>query len=364
MYYFGIIFIAAFISFLLAHVFYRIANFFGIIDDPKTANRKLHAKKIPLLGGLGIYFSFFLTVLILLKIDTVLVSEIFLKNIVGIFLASTIIIIGGILDDKFSLKPKVSILFPIIAIVVVITSGIGITYISNPLGGIVDLTRYEFGLFWYNGTLFKFTLWADILTFVWILGMAYTTKILDGLDGLVSGITVIGAVILLIFSLSEQYYDPTVALLASILAGVFLGFLIMNWHPAKIFLGESGSILAGFLLGILAILSGSKIAIAALVMGIPILDLCWVILQRWFLLKRSPFRTADRRHLHFRLLDLGLSYKKVVLFYYLLSFSFGVLALFFQTRGKIALFAVLFIIMVFIIFIVIRKNLQKYGRAI
>ena len=148
--------------------------------------------------------------------------------------------------------------------------------------------------------------------------------------------------------MTTKYYQPDIGLAALILAGACLGFLIFNWNPARIFLGEGGSLFLGFALGVLAIISGGKIAIALLIMGIPIMDLIWTIV-RWLIKKQNPFKSADRKHLHHRLLDIGLTQKKVVFVFYAFSLVFGLSALFLQSRGKVAVLGVLVFIMLFII---------------
>jgi predicted adenine nucleotide alpha hydrolase (AANH) superfamily ATPase len=132
------------------------------------------------------------------------------------------------------------------------------------------------------------------------------------------------------------------------LTGSICGFLIFNWHPAKIFLGEGGSLLLGYILGVLAIISGGKIAIALLVMGIPILDVAWTILRR-VLSGKNPFRFADKKHLHHRLLALGLGQRKTVLIFYGLSLIFGLSGLFLQSRGKFLALIILIILMFVIV---------------
>jgi UDP-N-acetylmuramyl pentapeptide phosphotransferase/UDP-N-acetylglucosamine-1-phosphate transferase len=133
-----------------------------------------------------------------------------------------------------------------------------------------------------------------------------------------------------------------------IFSAACLGFLVFNWHPAKIFLGEGGSLLLGYILGVLAIISGGKVAIALLIMGIPILDVGWTILRRLYYGK-NPFKFADKKHLHHRLLDLGLGQRKTVLFYYIMALAFGGSALFLQSGGKFYALLLLFIIMLAIV---------------
>ncbi|HCU47617.1 TPA: hypothetical protein DIC39_00950, partial [Patescibacteria group bacterium] len=144
--------------------------------------------------------------------------------------------------------------------------------------------------------------------------------------------------------------------------GACLGFLIWNWHPAKIFLGEGGSLYIGFMLGVLAIISGGKIATALLVMGIPILDVVWVILRRLFWDKKK-ITEADTKHLHFRLLDVGLSHRQAVLFLYFLTAVFGVTSLGLQTQGKLLAMGILALVMIVLAasLVLVYKNKIKKG---
>lgn len=330
-------------SAILTHFIIRLALKFKIVDQP-DAERKIHKKPIPLLGGVAVFFSFSLVLLLLTFGSSYIIGGfIDIKNILGIIIAGTIIIIGGILDDKFHLNPKFQIIFPILASLVIVAAGIGINSIRNPFGGLIGFNNWQHILFWYQGIPYKIILFADLFTFIWLMGMMYTTKLLDGLDGLVSGVTVIGSLIICAVALSIKVDQTNTALIALILAGAFGGFLVFNFNPAKIFLGESGSLFAGLMLGVLAIISGSKVATALLIMGIPILDVIWVILRRIFYRKKISF--ADRKHLHFRLLDIGLSQKRAVIFMYFLTAFFGSFTLFLHTFGKLVALIILAIFM-------------------
>ena len=241
----------------------------------------------------------------------------------------------GFLDDKYNIRTK-SFIGPLLAAILAVALGITVTYITNPFTAGTGL--YGRSLLYFSGTI------GPIFSFFWLLGMMYTTKFLDGLDGLVSGIGAIGAIILFIVSLFWDVPQSGTSILCLILAGSCLGFLRYNWHPAKIFLGESGSVFIGFMLGVLSIISGAKIATALLIMGIPILDVAWVILRRIFKEHKSPF-AADAKHLHFRLLQVGFSHRGAVLFLYFLSLIFGVSSLFLQSKNKIVALLILIIIM-------------------
>ncbi|MFH1192077.1 MAG: MraY family glycosyltransferase [bacterium] len=329
----------------------KIAEKFKIVDDPKDSpERRLHSYPIPLLGGAAIFIAFFLIAgyyIFYTKRIIFPTSSILPKHLMGIFLGGLILIIGGFLDDKYKLKPKYSIIAPVISAIAVIAAGVSVNYITNPFGGIIQLDLLKITLFSWRGLPYRISLPSDLITFFWILGMVYTTKLLDGLDGLATGITIIGAIVIFGASLNKVYVIPQVALLAIILAGACAGFLIFNFNPAKIFLGEGGSTLCGFLLASLAILSQGKIAVTLLVMGIPILDVLWVIGRRLFSrIEKGGILEADRKHLHHRLLDAGFSHRGAVLFLYILVGSFGLMSLFLQSKGRFVALVALAVVMI------------------
>ena len=330
--------VAGILSFCFVPFVRRLAFHLHVFDEPSRAPlRKAHEAATPLLGGIAVFCSFFFLafiVLALLDVDPS-ASAIKMKHLVGLAVGGALLMIGGFLDDRFSLPPRRQIIWPILAAFVVIASGIGITYITHPFGGPlgteqIRLDRYETILFWFAGWPYKLTLFADLFTFLWLMGMMYTTKFLDGLDGLVSGVTIIGAFGIAALALNPFMHQSAIALLALMLAGSFVGFLIWNWHPARIFLGEGGSLFAGFMLGALSILSGSKVATTVLVLAVPVLDGAWVILYRLFWKRHSPF-VGDRQHLHFRLLSWGFSHRVAVLFLYAISLLLGLVALLWQS---------------------------------
>ena len=201
-----------------------------------------------------------------------------------------------------------------------------LTKLTNPLGGYIELGQLA----------------AGGIIFCWLMGTTYTIKILDGLDGLATGIVAIGAFIIFLLASITKFYQPNVSLIALVFLGACLGFLVFNFHPAKVFLGESGSMFLGFMIGVLAIIGGGKLATALLVMAIPIFDLARVMYVR--LRKHQPLSTGDREHLHFRLVDSGISQRKAVLLLYALALMFGLATLFLQSLQKFyALLALLFI---------------------
>jgi UDP-N-acetylmuramyl pentapeptide phosphotransferase/UDP-N-acetylglucosamine-1-phosphate transferase len=184
----------------------------------------------------------------------------------------------------------------------------------------------------------------------------YTTKFLDGLDGLATSVSTVGAVMIMLLSLTAAYYQPDVALLAAVTIGAYVGFLFWNMHPASIFLGEGGSVFVGYMLGILAVISGGKLATALLVLGIPLMDVIWVIARRW---KKNGFKNivkGDRKHLHHRLLTLGWGQTTIVVLYVAIASAFGISALFLQSKEKLVALLVLTLVMVLVAIFFVRKE--------
>jgi len=321
---------------------------YNIVDAP-TEERKIQIGHVPLLGGLAVYLSFLIVLIFSWACGLLSDGKITAVKILGIILGGLVICIVGFIDDKYDIKTK-SFLGPFVASAIAVACGIVIVYITNPF--VSGSGPYGRALFYFAGSL------GYLLSFVWLLVMMYTTKFLDGLDGLVSGIGAIGSIILFIVSLFWDVPQSGTSVLCLILAGSCLGFLVYNWHPASIFLGESGSVFIGFMLGILAIISGGKIATTLLIMGIPLLDVVWVVLRRVFKERKSPF-AGDRKHLHFRLLDAGFSHRSAVLFLYFITLIFGSASLFLQSKYKVIALAIMGVFMVILGYKIVQKHNKK-----
>ncbi|MFC1598281.1 glycosyltransferase family 4 protein [Patescibacteria group bacterium] len=347
--------ITAAVAVLLSAVARWLALKYKVVDVPKVA-RKIHKRPTALLGGAAVILAFFVGVA--LAWPHLIGGYMLPKHLIGLMIGACFVLVGGVLDDKFDLSPKLQIVFPVLAVLSVIVAGIGIDYITNPFGGVLQLDTFEVEVFSIAGMPYYFTILADLFTLAWLMGMMYTTKFLDGLDGLVSGVTVIGAVIIAVLSMTSIVYQPETAHLSLLAAAAFFGFLCLNWHPARIFLGESGALFAGFILGVLGIISGGKIATTLLILGIPILDVLWVIIRRLFLEKRSPFK-GDRKHLHLRLIDIGLSQRQAVLVLYAFTTIFGVSSLFLQSRSKVAALAVMGVTMLVLGAVIVRQYRRR-----
>lgn len=333
------------LSLALSPVAARLAVRWQMVDEPREG-RKVHKKPTPLLGGVAIFLSIALVAAVVLwRTDALTLGEVTPLHYLGLFGGALILVIGGIIDDRFHLKPAYQFIAPVLAILVAILGGLSIEKITNPFGGTFILSSEM--LDWFG----------HVLVFLWMLGMIFTTKLLDGLDGLATGVGSVGVLMVLLLSASAAFFQPDMVMLSSIVLGALLGFFVWNRHPAAQFLGESGSLLIGFILGALAILSGGKIATLLLVMGVPILDVLWVMARR--ISSGRGVERADRKHLHHRLFDLGLSQNQVVAIYVCVAFGFGVLTLVLSSFAKLIALCLLALVMLVGAFVLVFLDKKK-----
>ena len=350
------------VAFGLSVVFTLVVKTFAlklqVVDVPNEA-RKQHATAVPLLGGMAIFVSFWLVVFYLYNFSEVVFKHFSAIQLILFFIATLILMVVGFFDDKFKIAYHYRLLFSTLAVLLVLAGGLNFDGITNPFGGTIGLD------FWKIHTIYFGTILVgvEILAFLWLMGMIYTVKILDGLDGLAAGVVMIGALsVAALAGGSTKFFQPDVAAVALVLAGSCLGFLFFNFYPAKIFLGEGGGQFLGLMLGALSIIAGSKIATALLVMAVPIIDLVYVIFGR--LKNHQSISQGDRRHLHFRLVDSGLKQWQAVLIFYTFSALFGVSALFMNSSWKlITLLCLIFIIISLEIFVTkksvyVQKNIR------
>ncbi len=308
--YFGIIALVSFSAGV-------ILNFFGIkyfpkwkmMDRPEKYN--LNRKPIPYYGGVLLFLAFLFSVLIFVDIS---------REVVGLMAGGAIIVLIGLWDDYRGLSPYLRILMQVVAALVLVGSGIGILSITNPLGGVFDLSLW----YWYGIPVL-----GAIFTVIWIVLITNTMNFLDGVGGLSSGVSFIASLTIFFLSVRPGIHvdvasQETVAVIALILAFCSLAFLVFDFPPAKMLMGDAGSTFLGFTLATLAIFSGGKVATAFLVLGIPILDASWVIFRRIFEGKK-PWQ-GDLKHLHHRLLALGMKEQTVLYVIYGFSVLFGVTA--------------------------------------
>jgi len=300
----------------------------GLLDDPKKHKHPgiIHQKTIPRGGGIPLFIGVVLTGIFFLPLT---------KIVVALFMASLIALIIGILDDKYDISPYVRFIGNIITAVIVVWSGITIPFITNPFGGILFL----------NSVIFPFSIaLSDIVAILWIVWVMNMLNWSKGVDGQMPGIVAISAMTIGLLSLrfagSDSFSQISVDL-SFIIVGVSLGFLIFNFHPAKIFPGY-GATAIYLLLSAASILSGAKLATAILVMGIPMTDGLFTIIRR-ILSGRSPF-WHDKKHLHHLLLSFGISQRYVALFYWIISAILGALALVLSSTAK--LFAIIMLLII------------------
>ncbi len=297
--------IALTVAYVVTPFVIKLAHKVGAMDVPKD-NRRVHKVPIPRLGGLAIYIAFMVSVLVTFKLDT---------RLLGVIVGGTIIVIIGIFDDIKPLSAKVKLLGQIVAAGVVVYSGVRIDFITNPLSYLFDGVN----------TYIKFGNWAYPLTMIWIVGITNAINFIDGLDGLAAGISIISAVTLSVVAiiLGQDY----MAVMALTLAGAAIGFLPYNFNPAKIFMGDTGSLFLGFMLSVISIMGVLKSAAALSILvpvfaiGLPIFDTLMAIIRRS--LSGKPIMQADKGHLHHKMLDKGLSQKQAVLTLYSISAVLG-----------------------------------------
>ncbi len=346
-YFYLIPFIIAFaISFFITPLVRKLALRWGVVKEPRPGfAQDIHKGKIPLMGGIAIVISFFVLVGYYAIFTESLTSGFLLpKYLWGILIGGLILLVGYVLDDKYDLSPKWQFIPAILATIVIIASGIGIDFMTNPVGEAIQFDTINFTLFQINDLPYRIVLLSDLFTLFWMMGMMFTVKYMDGVDGLTSSLMSVGFIIIFFLSITAGVNQPEIAFLSIVMVGAILGFWPYHIPPAKIHLGEVGPMFMGFMLGVLAILSGGKIATALLVMGVPIIDTARVIIMR-IIKGQSPFK-GDDTHLHHLLLKLGLSARQVVLVICLPSLFFGVLAVILQGYDKFLALLILFISMV------------------
>lgn len=323
-------FLAAFaLSAGLVPIVRRFAIAKKLFDWPEP--RKIHDQPTARLGGVAVFAAFWLVIWTTffaapgkLHFSDWKIAGVD-ANLLGVFLASVLLFAVGLIDDIRPLPPLPKFLTQLAAGGLLAAFGIRIWWLSNPLGGAnIVLEPWQ----------------SHALIILWVVLLTNAINWLDGLDGLAAGVTAIAAIVLFLLSLAPFVNQPHTALLAAALAGSALGFLPANFHPARIFLGDAGSMTFGFLLATLSVISGAKLATAALVLGVAITDAFFVIIRR--LAAARPPWLPDRRHLHHRFLAAGFGHRESVLFFWIIAAAFGAVALASKTREKLIAATVLF----------------------
>ncbi len=273
----------------------------GAMDTPNE--RKVHREPIPRMGGLAIYFGVVAAVFISMKIN---------HQILGIFLGGSIMLAVGIIDDIKQLSAKTKLAGQILAAMALIVFGVRIEWLTNPFGPMIYLDYLSIPV-----------------TILWIVAVTNTVNLIDGLDGLAAGVSSIASITILFVALQQNLW--MVALLTAAIAGSAFGFLFHNFNPAKIFMGDTGSLFLGYMLAAVSIMGAVKGAatialfVPIVALGLPIMDTAFAIIRRYH--HGVPIFRPDKGHLHHRLLAMGLSQKQVVLSMYVVSGLLGLSAI-------------------------------------
>ena len=285
----------------------RFATWAGAIDRPRA--RRVHEVATPLWGGIAIFLGVCASLLVTYAFwGGTLAREIPVLQITGIMLVATLIALLGAADDRYELRPLAKLVGQVVCALLVVPFGVRIGGLFGiPLPG------------WLGSGL----------TVLWIVAVVNTINFIDGLDGLAAGVSVIASLTFALMAISQG--KPAVAALALAVAGGAAGFLPYNFNPARIFMGDLGSHLLGFLLSVTAVIGVAKIAASVTIfsamfaLAVPILDTAWAVIRRS--LSGKPIAVGDKGHLHHRLLDAGLSQRQAVLLIYALSGAFCLLAI-------------------------------------
>lgn len=291
----------------------QFAQKVGAMDNPDEA-RRIHNHPIPRLGGLAIFLGFLISVILFADIS---------KPIQGILIGAVIIVATGAVDDIVSLKYWVKLIAQFAAAIIAMLHGVAIEGLMN------------LNIFSANETLFIGFLSIPV-TILWIVGVTNAVNLIDGLDGLACGVSTISSVTMLVVALLVA--EPNVAIILACLMGACIGFIPYNLNPAKIFMGDTGALLLGYILATVSILGLFKFyavmtfIVPILAMALPLFDTIFAIIRR--LLKGQNPMTPDRGHLHHRLIDHGLSQKQAVAVLYSLSAMLGLTAVVICTNGK------------------------------
>ncbi len=301
--------IAALVAIIVTPVSIKIAPKVGAIDIPND-KRRVHNKPIPRFGGMGIYAGIMVGLALCAFGD---------KGILPAMVGCTLTYIFGIIDDIKGMKPLVKLLGQVFTALVTCSLGLRIEFISNYIGG----GNHQLGI-----------VLAYIITVVWMVAITNAVNLIDGLDGLAAGIAAISALTIGYVAYIHGHYIPTIGMMA--IAGACLGFLPYNFHPAKTFMGDGGSQLLGFAIAALSILGTVKsttivvVVIPTLVLGLPIFDTLMAIIRRT--LRHQSISTADKEHLHHRIMKAGFGQRRAVLLMYSVSGIMGIVAVLYS-RG-------------------------------
>ena len=339
----------AVVSFVLTPITIRFASQLGAIDVPDE-ERRVHDRPIPRTGGLAVAIAFVGVGALGLVANQVFQVQlpgrpVRTAEIAALFAGVAVGALFGYMDDRLQLRARWQFIAQFALAAIALVGGVAIDRLPNPFGeGQIPLTEAA----------------AMAATTLWIVGMLNSVNFVDGLDGLLAGIALIAVTTLGLISLIGPAAQPVVAMLCALLAGSLLGFLPYNFHPARVFIGTAGVFAVGYALAVLSVLGTAKVALALLVLGVPIIDTFWIIIRR-LSSGRSPF-SADRGHFHHRLLDLGLTHRQAVLLIYAICIVLALAGLLLSGQGQISVFLIVVIGGGVILYLLTRRAQEALDR--
>lgn len=315
-------FIAMIATFFLTFPIRKLAIKLEIIDLPNY--RKIHKQPTPRLGGLAIFFGALLGALYLQP------QHIHLQ---AIFLGAIVIVITGMLDDKYDIRPIVKLAGQLTAASFLISSGLIIERVTLPFIGMVEL-----GFF------------SVLITVLWVVGITNAINLIDGLDGLATGVSTIALLSMFVMALIDM--QIIAAYLSIVLIGANLGFLYHNFYPAKIYMGDTGSNFLGYMIAVISMLGLFKnvalfsFVIPIIILAIPIFDTLFAIIRRAY--NKEKIMMPDNKHIHYQLLRAGYNHRQAVLIMYAFSFVFGGMAIIFSEASFMTSLIVAIIVFIMI----------------
>ena len=337
------------LSYLLTIPTIFLAKKFNLVTDRRKRNHPAHTHtgRIPRGGGVPVYFALLISAFLFLPIN---------KILSGILISSFLLVVLGVLDDYIDISPYFRFFLNIFLSLLVIGFGLGIPYISNPFGGVIQLDQWRFTFEFFGKH--SFLILANVMAVLWLTSIMNMVNWSKGVDGQLPGFVAIAAFFLGVLSNRFTAHDisaTTVTYLSFIVAGAYAGFLPFNFYPQKIMPGYGGGALAGFLLGILSILSFGKVGTAILILSVPMIDAGYTIIRR-LVRRQSPFR-ADWGHFHHKLLEIGWGKRRIAVFYWLVSLILGISSLFLP--GSLKLVAFIMIGIILLVFMLIIEKVKR-----
>ncbi|MBQ6756473.1 MAG: undecaprenyl/decaprenyl-phosphate alpha-N-acetylglucosaminyl 1-phosphate transferase [Oscillospiraceae bacterium] len=312
---------AGIVSFITTPIVRLFAQKVGAVDVPKDS-RRVHNHPIPRMGGLAIFIGFVLSVVLFADVD---------NQMRGILLGAVIIVVVGVVDDITPLPALLKLVIQIAAALVAVAFGVRIEFLANPI--------------WWSETMYLDLSFLSIpITVLWIVGLTNAVNLIDGLDGLACGVSAIASIAMMTIALAMGQWNTAVILAA--LVGACFGFMPFNLNPARIFMGDTGALMLGYVMacisitGLLKFYAIISFAVPLLALGLPIFDTAFAIIRR--LAHGQNPMSPDRGHFHHRLIDMGLSQKQAVALLYAISAILGFAAVLIATSGEMRAIVLVF----------------------